>query len=83
MVSRSAYFRLPYIIILSAAFLLVARGSVLRGIILLVFLIFWTPQFDRAMVRLHLPSGDWAKYILMFLLLVLWLLYLRPMGMGL
>ncbi|MEK6977026.1 MAG: hypothetical protein AABX40_01325 [Candidatus Hydrothermarchaeota archaeon] len=80
MVSRSAYFRLPYIIIFFAALLLVIRGSVLRGIILLVFLIFWTPQFDRAMERLHLPSGDWAKYLLMFLLLVLWLLYLRPMG---
>ena len=80
MVSRQAYFHLPYVIVLFISLFLIATGSVLRGIILLIFLALWTPQFDRAMVRLHLPLGDWAKYLLMFLLLVLWLLYLRPMG---
>ena len=83
MVSRQAYFHLPYVIVLFISLFLIATGSVLRGIILLLFLALWTPQFDRAMERLHLPSGDWSKYLLMFLLLVLWLLYLRPMGMGL
>ncbi len=83
MVSRQAYFHLPYIIVIFISLFLIAMGSVLRGGVLLIFLALWTPQFDRAMVRHHLPSGDWTKYTLMFLLLVLWLLYLRPMGMGL
>ena len=83
MVSSSAYFRLPYIIVLFTSLFLIATGSVLRGVILLIFLALWTPQFDRSMERLHLPLGDWAKYILMFLLLLLWVLFLRPMGVGL
>lgn len=83
MVSRETYFRLPYITILFAALLLIAMGNVLRGAILLLFLVLWTPQFDRSMERLHLPLGEWAKYLLMFLILLFWLLFLRPQGIGL
>lgn len=83
MVSRRAYFSLPYIIVLFVALLLIAIGDVLRGAILLLFLVLWTPQFDKSMERLHLPSGDWTKYLLMFLVLLFWLLFLRPQGVGL